>query len=181
VERRAWAAYGCAKYTFTDLAWKPYVKPGYVYLSGDDPTTKKYEGWDSFYAEWPKWSEGLIYQLYDPFVPLKMTGAGPTDRDLGSWTNMKIAQIEVGAKPTDKLGLSLSYQYLWAAESNGLINPHADNRGGLITGIATYQFNKYLAGHLRGEWFMPGDFYDPKGASPDDGWFARYELMRKCQ
>ena len=180
VNRRAWGGYAYAKYTFTDASWKPYIKGGYVYLSGDDPDTEDYEGWDSFYAEWPKWSEGMIYHLYDPFVPLKMTGAGPTDRDLGSWTNMKIAQIELGAQPTDELSLSLSYQYLWSAEKNSLINPDSDDRGSLIGGMAGYQFNKYLSGHLKGEWFIPGDFYDPDGSDdPDDGWFARYELMLK--
>ena len=180
VDRRAWAAYGYGQYTFNDLEMKPYVKAGYYLMSGDDPDTSKYEGWDSFYAEWPKFSEGLIYQLYDPFVAVKGTAAGVTDRDLGSWTNMRIAQLEAGFNPIPKLSLLGSYQYLWADEETSLLNPDEDERGQLLTAIASFQINKFLSGHLRGEYFIPGDYYDPAGGDdPDDAFFCRYQLMLK--
>lgn len=180
VERRAWALYGHGTYTFSQVPMTPYIKAGYTFMSGDDPDTSDYEGWDSFYAEWPKWSEGLIYQLYDPFVPLKITDNGPTDRDLGSWTNMKIATIETGLKPIKGLDLTFNYNFLWADQENSLINDDDDERGHLLTGLASYQFNKYLSGHLLGEYFIPGGFYDPDGpAEPDDAFFIRYQLMLK--
>ncbi len=180
IDRDAWAAYGYGRYTFNQVQTKPYLKAGYYLMSGDDPDTEEYEGWDSFYAEWPQWSEGLIYQLYDPFVPLKVTANGPTDRDLGSWTNMRIAQVEAGFSPMERLNVSGSYAYLWADEENSLINPDEDERGQLLIGLVTYQLNKYLSGHLLGEYFMPGDYYDPAGAgSPDDAFFMRYQMMLK--
>ena len=180
VDRRAWAAFGHGTYTFNDLAMKPYVKAGYYLMSGDDPDSSDYEGWDSFYAEWPKFSEGLVYQLYDPFVAVKGTPYGATDRDLGVWTNMRIAQIEAGFSPLEKLNLVGSYQYLWADEENSLINPGDDDRGQLLTAIAIFQLNKYLSGHVRGEYFFPDDYYDPAGSDdPDDAFFVRYQLMLK--
>lgn len=183
VDREAYSAYLYAKYNLGVIdaiaEYKPYVKTGFYLMSGDDPDTDEYEGWDSFYAEWPKFSEGLVYQLYDPFVPLKMTANGPTDRDLGTWTNMRILQGEVGFSPIEKLQTILSYQYLWADEKNSLLNDDERDRGQLLTAIANFKLNKWLSGHVRGEYFMPGDFYDPAGDSPDDSLFARYELMVK--
>ena len=34
---------------------------GGIYLSGDDPATPRYEGWDAAFSRWPKWSDSLIY------------------------------------------------------------------------------------------------------------------------
>jgi len=168
VDRKAFGGYAWGKYTFVDHDWKPYVKLGGVYTSGDDPDSSDYEGFDSFYAEWPKYSEGMIYQLYDPFSPLK---AG-TDPDLGAWANMMIAQAEVGCNPVEDMGLSLTYMHLWADEDNGLGD--GDDRGDMVKGMVTYNFNEYLSGHLLGEYFWPDDYY-PDDA--DDAFFARWELM----
>ncbi len=170
VDRRAYGGYAWGKYTFVDSEWKPYVKLGAVYTTGDDPGSKDYEGFDTFYAEWPKYSEGLVYQLYDPFFPVK----GGNDPDLGAWSNMIIAQAEVGCSPVEEMGLSLTYQHLWADEDNGLGD--GDNRGDLVTGMLTYNFNEYVSGHLLGDYFWPDDYY-PDDA--DDAFFARYQLMLK--
>jgi hypothetical protein len=170
IDRRAYGGYMWGKYTFLDTEWQPYIKLGGVFTSGDDPDSSDYEGFDTFYAEWPKFSEGMIYQLYDPFFPLK----GGTDGDLGAWSNMIIAQAEVGAKPTEQMGASLRYQHLWADEETGLGDD--DERGGLVTAMITYNFNKYLSGHLLGDYFFPDDYY-PDDA--DDAFFARWQLLLK--
>jgi hypothetical protein len=168
IDREAYGGYLWGKYTFVDSDWKPYVKLQGVYLSGDDPGSDDYEGFDSFYGEWPQYSEGYIYQVYDPFAPLK----GGVDGDLGSWTNMMIARAEVGAKPTEQASVLLAYQHLWADEETGLGD--GDERGDMVIGILTYNFNKYLSGHLLGEYFWPDDYYPD---DTDDSFFARYQLM----
>jgi len=168
IDREAYGGYLWGKYTFVDSDWKPYVKLQGVYLSGDDPGSDDYEGFDGFYGEWPQYSEGYIYQLYDPFAPVK----GGVDGDLGSWTNLMIARAEVGAKPTEQASVLLAYQHLWADEETGLGD--GDERGDMVIGILTYNFNKYLSGHLLGEYFWPDDYY-PDGA--DDSFFTRWQLM----
>jgi len=170
IDREAYGGYIWAKYTFLDNDWQPFIKLTGLFTSGDDPDTEDYEGFDTFYAEWPKFSEGMIYQLYDPFHPLK----GGTDGDLGAWSNMIIARVDVGAKPTEDMGVTLSYQHLWADEETGLGDD--TDRGDMVLGILTYNFNKNLSGHLLGEYFWPDDYY-PHDA--DNAFFARYELMLK--
>lgn len=176
IDRRAFGGYAWGKYTFNDIDWKPYLKLGGVYTSGNKPNSSKYEGFDTFYAEWPKYSEGLIYQLYDPFYPLKggsASGYG-TDRDLGAWTNMIIAQVEAGFKPIERSNMSLSYQHLWADQKTGLGDGR--NRGDLLIAMLTYDFNKHISSHLLGEYFWPDDYY-PRDA--DNAFFGRWELMLK--
>jgi hypothetical protein len=173
VDRRAYGGYAWGKYTFLDWDWVPYLKLGGVFTSGDDPDSEDYEGFDTFYAEWPKYSEGMIYKLYDPFYALK----GKTDPDLGAWTNMIIAQAEIGFKPVEKAGISLQYMHLWADEdTTDEVFPDEnldDDRGDMLIGKITYQFNEYLGCHLLGEYLWPDDYY-PDDA--DEAFFTRWEL-----
>lgn len=169
LDRRAYGGYLWGKYAWLDTDWKPYIKLAGLYTSGDDPDTSDYEGFDTFYAEWPKWSEGYIYQLYDPFFPAKRG----TDPDMGAWTNIIIARAEVGASPIENMGLTLAYQHLWADEDT---LGNGDDRGDMVVGLATYNFNKYLSGHLLGEYFWPDKYYDDDA---DEAFFARWQLMLK--
>lgn len=168
IDRRAYGGYLWGRYTFLDTEWQPYIKLAGMFTSGDDPDSSDYEGFDTFYSDWPKWSEGYIYQLYDPFNPLK----GGTDPDLGSWTNMIIARAEVGAKPMQNTDVMLAYQRLWADEDTGLGDD--EDRGDQVLGILKYQINKNLSTHLLGEYFWPDDYY-PDDA--DEAFFARWQMM----
>lgn len=149
-------------YTFAAQEWRPRVWGEFVYLPTD---------WDSMYAEWPKYSELLIYTLYDGFN----FATGANDPDEGAWVNMRIYSAGVGCTPTEKTDLSLTYRKLVAVSATG---PGVDenDRGDLLAVLAKHNFNEYLSGHALLEWFTPGDYY---GSSADDAYFARFELYFK--
>lgn len=160
----AYGGYLHGTYTLTDCPIKPALTLEYVYLSGDDPDSRSYSGWDPILARWPKWSELYIYSL----VP---------EKDIAYWSNMQIYRAKLSLKPVDKLSIGLVYQYLRANEApSGLgVFGTGKDRGQNPQFIAKYAFNKWLSGHLLGEYFMPGNFY----AGDDDGFFARWQIMAK--
>ena len=146
-------------YTFAAQQWRPRVWGEFVHLPAD---------WDSMYAEWPKYSELLIYTLYDGFN----FATGANDPDEGAWVNMQIYSAGVGCTPTAKTDLSLTYRKLMAISENGPGSDESD-RGDLLAVLAKHSFNEYLSSHALLEWFTPGDYY---GSSADDAYFARFEL-----
>jgi hypothetical protein len=166
-DRDAWGGYVKGTYTFADAAWTPALTVGVTYLSGDDPETEDFEGWDSFYAEWPKWSELYVYTLWDP-----MPQFAGVDPDLGTFTNMWIPEVLFSVKPTEKMKLTARYLYYHADEEQ--MDGQEKDRGHNPQILAEYQFNKYLSGHLLGEYFAVGDYH---GEDADDAFFARAELM----
>lgn len=162
-----------ATYCMNDLALKPELTGGFTYLG---------EGWKSMYGDWPKYSELLIYTIYDGFDFFKPTNTDPT---LGTWSNMMFPSVAVTVKPTAKMSASLGYRYLLSVkdrgdapnqimfDSNGS-RVDGDNIGSLVQGMVKYQFTKNLSSHALIEYFNPGDYY------PDyfnDAYFARWELM----
>ncbi|MEW6234352.1 MAG: alginate export family protein [Candidatus Omnitrophota bacterium] len=170
VDRDAWGGYINGTLTFNAVPWKPSFKAGVTYFSGDDPSTEDYEGWDDFYAQWPKYSELYVYTLYDGF---KFATRG-NDPEVGMWSNMIIPEAMITVKPTDRLTQSLRYLYYLAEESIG--PGGGDERGHNLQWLTQYVFTDNLSGHFLGEWFAPGDFYGPDA---DDAFYARIELMYK--
>jgi hypothetical protein len=179
VDRDAWGGYAWGMYTFAETEWEPSIKAGFTYLSGDEKTsagvdTGDFEGWDSFYAEWPKFSELYIYSVWDP-----MPQAAGVDPDMGAYTNMYMPEVKVTVNPTEKLRLSLRCLYYWAVEDDlagdGDTFKRGDGRGLNPQLMAEYQFNKFLSGYLLGDYFEPGDFYDEEDAA----YFLRAEMMLK--
>ncbi|NJL32271.1 MAG: alginate export family protein [Phycisphaerales bacterium] len=47
-------------YSFNDDN-KTLIRGGYEYLTGDDPTTARYEGFDPLWGRWPQWSDYHVY------------------------------------------------------------------------------------------------------------------------
>ncbi len=172
VDRDAWGGYAKGTYTFADASWKPSITAGFTYLSGDDPDSEDFEGWDTFYAEWPKFSELYIYSIWDP-----MPQAPGVDPDLGAWTNMYMPEVKLTVNPNEKLRLTLRYLYYWAVEDEFASDTfkRGDGRGHNPQFLAEYQFNKFLSGHVLAEYFKPGDYYDEEDAA----YFMRTELMMK--
>ncbi len=168
VSRDAWGGQANGILTFNDVMWKPSFKAGVSYMSGDDPTTADYEGWDDFYSQWPKYSELYVYTLYDGFKFL----TGANDPDVGVWNNQIIPEVELTVKPTERLTQSLRFLYFLADEENG--PGDGSERGQNVQWLTNYVFTKNLSGHFLFEWFNPGDYYGP-GA--DDAIFTRFQLM----
>ena len=180
VDRDAWGGYFHGTLSFDKVAWKPSFKAGVTVMSGDDPNTRDYEGWDDFYGEWPKYSELYIYSIYDGFktrTSYKDPVTGKlivNDPDIGAWSNMYMPEVVFTVQPTDKMKQTLRYLFFGAMEETG--PGGGSDRGHNLQWLTEYTFTKNLSGHVLVEWFSPGNFYGP-GA--DEAWFARFQLMYK--
>jgi hypothetical protein len=164
-DQKGIAGYGYINWTPEQIKKYPMTLTfGGIYLSGDDPETEDYEGWDPLYGRWPKWSESYIYTLV-------------RESAVAYWTNMISIYSKALVEITPNVKGSLDYHHLMAPEkSNRPIYPGGDGktRGDLFIGKVAYQLNKKVSGHLLWERFYPGNFYFDN-AVPSN-WF-RMEFM----
>jgi len=173
-ERSGNGGYIFAGYTFANSSLKPLVEIGYVYLSGDDSTTAKHEGWNPLFSRAPSWNELFIYTL----IAETAGDGGPIP---GYWTNLHLYVASVNLTITPATNLALSYQYLKADEAtvglNAAMFSNKDKeRGHLGALILKHSFTKQIDGMLQLEYFAPGDFY---ADAADDAIFSRVQLMFK--
>jgi len=155
-------------YTFKETPWTPRVLCAYTFLSGDDPDTPgEYEGWDPVFSRWPQWSELLLYRF------------AAENARLGNFTNLHRVCLGVDVKPNRTLTWLNEFNLLLADEhSNGTAAPYNTGytRGYLARSILKFKINKWCNGHLIGEYFIPGSYYDD-GA--DEAFFIRWNLEFK--
>jgi len=159
---------------FADVKMKPEWELGYVYMSGDDPDTKKHEGWDPLWSRGPSWNEIFTYTLV--YETMGDGGAIP-----GYWTNLHLFMARAKLALSEKTSCSLSYQYLRADEETSAKNPamfsnDSKDRGHIGVAYLNHTFTKQLTGFLQLEYFKPGDFYTDDA---DDAVFFRWELQFK--
>ncbi len=156
---------------------RPGLELGGVYLSGDDPGTSEYEGWDDFYGEWPKYSDLLIYTMYDGTTRIQRRGESPArvyNDDAGAWANLAAAWIEMKGSPICGLRLTGRGTLLRAVEATG--PGSGKERGLLAIAKAEYSGIPQVTLQALGEWFDPGDFYS---AAADPAWYARFEVVTR--
>ena len=155
-DRRAWGGYVFVEKSFSSCPMKPKVELGYVYLSGDDPKSRKDEGFNPLFSRNPNWNELIIYT----YLLETMSKAGPIP---GYWTNLKMPLVNLYLTPLANLSLKLGYQKLYADEKTKKLPSYMSNdgtdRGDLYLIMANYQFRKGLTGMLQYEIFDPDDFY----------------------
>ncbi len=173
-DRRAWGGYAFLEKAFPNCPAKPVVELGYVYLSGDDPKSKKDEAFNPLFSRNPNWNELIIYTYF--LENPNKSGAIP-----GYWTNLKMPLIIVKFSPFKNLNMLLSYQKLYADEkTKGLpsymFSNKGKDRGDLYVAIANYKFTKALDGMLQYEIFDPDDFYSKEAKT---GHFFRAQLRYK--
>ncbi len=166
--RDVWA--GAAKTSLTYLfrdTWDNQLSVLYEFLSGDDPDTDTNEQFNPLWGRWPQFAEVIIYNY-------------ATETRVAEVTNLHRLGFGWQANPTKKMQLAATYQLLFADENSFRGNPAMFSgsgcfRGQLATAILRYKFNRFLSGHLLGEWFEPGNYYSD---NRDDGaLFARAELV----
>ncbi len=166
--RKAFGLSSDLGYTFVDARWTPRLHAGYEYLSGDDPGTRTFEGWDPVLARWPHWSELYVYTL-------AMETGLP-----GQYTNLQRFTLGGSIHPSEKTCVDLDYSYVRANEHAPLAGttPFGTgyNRGHLLVGKVSHDFSKRVSGHLWAEYFHPEDFYS---ADTDEALFLRWQLMFK--
>jgi hypothetical protein len=170
-DRRAWGGYVFVEKSFSNCPMKPKVEIGYVYLSGDDPKSKKDEGFNPLFSRNPNWNELIIYT----YLLETRSKGGPIP---GYWTNLKMPLVNLYLSPLANLSLKLGYQKLYADEkTQGLpsymFSNKGTDRGDLYLIMANYQFRKGLTGMLQYEIFDPDDFYAKKAKTAH---FFRAEL-----
>ncbi len=167
-----WARLHDAKKDFECL--NPMFEARFDFMSGDDPSTNhRYEGWDSFYAEWPKYSELLIFNLYDSFAAWQ----GGSNPNLGGFTNLWFPSFTLNLTPSfepfnKEVNFKFGYRYMSADEKNGQGNGR--KFGDLYQFKVMYNFAKGLSSHFEYDLFDPGSYFD---RSANNAWFARVELM----
>jgi hypothetical protein len=156
-----------AGYKFANVAFKPAFEVGYTYLSGDDPSTSKVEGWDPLWSRWP-WMSELYVLSY-----------GVETGIVGYWTNLQLAQASCKVELPYQTKLELIYNRLWANEyvTGPIFSGDGKNRGDLVQAKLSHKFTDKLDGYLLIEDFMPGDFY--KETNRDNAMFVRWELQWK--
>lgn len=156
-DRRGWGGYAFLEIPFTNCPTKPTLELGYVYLSGDDPDSKKDEAFNPLFTRNPKWNELIIYTYL--LETAKWGGPIP-----GYWTNLKMPLVQVKFTPLKNLNVLMSYQKLYADEKTKalpgfMFSNKGKDRGDLYVGIINYGFTKRLSGMLQYEIFDPDDFY----------------------
>ncbi|MHB8077903.1 MAG: alginate export family protein [Candidatus Krumholzibacteriia bacterium] len=162
--RAGWAADCCSRQGF---------EVGGLYLSGDDPGTARYEGWDDFYGEWPKWSELLIYTFLD--CTTRVGGGGARPDDAGAWNNLTAYWAEVHADLAPQLTVTLRGTVLGAPEATGPGGGH--DRGTLLSLRADCTRWRGVALQALGELFDPGDYYSGRGGYSDRAWYSRAQIV----
>jgi hypothetical protein len=151
-------------YKFND-AHKNRLHIGYEYLSGDRPGTEKNEAFDILWGRWPQFSELYIYAY-----------AGETR--IADVTNLHRIGLGWITDPIKDWEFCLNYHFLFAGQNTYRDRPGFSKsgcvRGQLATAILRYKFNDFISGHLLGEAFFPGDYYD--NTRNDPSVMLRYEL-----
>jgi hypothetical protein len=168
-EGQAVTAFGlCSevKYTF-DHPNEPEVHFQYEYLSGDDPGSPEYEGFEPMFARWPQWSELYVYSYL-------------REEGIANVTNLQRIQVGGSVKLTKATKWRFNYNALLANQNTmaglGLpgFSPTSNFRGHLFETRVDHKFTSWLSTHVVVEYFVPGGYYlDPK----DGGVFARWEVL----
>ena len=144
------------------------VHVGYEYESGDDPTTDDNEQFDPLWAEWPRWSELYIYTYSKETM-------------IAESTNVRRFNLGHKFNPNKKWQICTDYHLLWADENTSStaigFSDTSKFRGQLFTCWAKYKMSAQLTGHLLGEYFVPGTYYDP--GNRDAAFFLRFNLEYK--
>ncbi len=159
---------------YADVFLKPEWEVGYIYMSGNDSSTGKNEGWDPLFSRAPSWNEVSTYpMLYETRADSGLIPA--------YWTNMHLYKIGLKLALASATNLALSYQYLRAVEETSGLNTamfsnDGKERGHVGTLMLTHTFTKQIDGYLQAEFFNPGDFY---ADSADNSVFLRWQLMYK--
>jgi hypothetical protein len=144
--------------------WPQTLTIGAIYLSGDNPSTSKIEGWNPLYGRWPKWSDSYIYLLR------KESG-------IAYWTNLSAVYGRLGFQISPTVKAGLDYYHLMAPKAPPLsagLYGWSHTRGDLVIGKVSYQITKVVSGHVLWEFFDPSNYYFA-GADTYD-WF-RMEFM----
>jgi hypothetical protein len=99
----AWAGYGLIGYQATHLPWSPSLSYRYSYASGDNPSTQRYERFDSLLSTGlGNWLQGVVFGK----VTLN--------------ENLAVHRLQFNLQPTPVLNITFDWHLLRAPERNNL-------------------------------------------------------------
>jgi hypothetical protein len=168
----AWGANSAVQYFLNDPMNNNF-RLQYEYLSGDEPDSGKYEGFDILWGRWARWTDLYAY-----------TFAFEQNGRIADYTNLHRIGPGWGISPCDKVTIDTDYYLLFADQSANVsapgTNPQAFSsngffRGQLIESVLAYKLNKHISGHLKGELFFPGNYYSDN--NNDIATFLRAEVV----
>ena len=155
----AWAAQAIAEYKFLNK-YKAKTRLAYTFLSGDDPSSNNYNGWDP---------------MFEDQVPAEIINI------LGANTNAHLIQLSGSFMPREDITLGALYCHAQLAESStrgaGVTNTWYSPNVGFASGntyvidngdrsfgdeidvYALYDYTEDVQFKLTGAWFIPGDFF----------------------
>lgn len=171
-DRRGSGGYIFAGRKYENINLKPEFDLGFIYLSGDKPsTTGKHEGWNPLFSRWPIYSELMVFTL------VRETGKDAATP--AYWTNMHIYRANVKLNFSANTNLAVWYNYLRADQSTQGLNPamfsnKGKERGHLPQAMLNHKFTKNIDGYLLGEYFMPKNFYSN---AANNALFFRWQLQ----
>ncbi|MDX9714449.1 MAG: alginate export family protein [Dissulfurispiraceae bacterium] len=160
---------------YDKAALKPEFNIGYVYLSGDDPSTpNKNEAWNPLFSRVPMWNELIVYTL----IPETGDMGGPIP---AYWTNLHILRADIQLSLSNATSVKLGYNYLLADEKTSGKDPamfsnNDKGRGHLPMAFVFHKFSSKLDGMIQAEYFIPGDFY---ASTTKSALFFRWQLQYK--
>jgi len=157
------------EYLFRD-SLENKLRLGYEYLSGDDPDTKKVEGWDPLWGRRAIWSELLVF-----------TFSAENNGRSGEWSNLQRLDTGWSFSPVKNTEFSVDYMPIFANE-NSYKNKsgYSDSgkfRGHFLSAVFKFKLSKNIDGHLWSEFFFPGDYYSSDRR--DMATFFRTQLIYK--
>jgi len=137
---------------------------GYEFRSGRSDQNGAF---DILWGRYPHWSN--IFNDYLSGLETLVSGPSNYHRVSFGW----------GCDLIEKLSLAANYHLVFAHQNpfSGATGFSSDGkfRGQVLTGRLKYAFNEHVSGHLTGEFFCPGNYYDD--ARNDPALFLRYEIM----
>lgn len=163
------SAYGAIAHLDYDLAGTLPLLKGFVLggilLSGDDPSTTRWEGWDPIFSRWPKWSESYIYTYTRESRQAYWSNLSSLYAqllfDLGPRSDGHIMVMPMGAGHTVPGSFTAG---------TGLY------RGTLTRARLNYKISRFMTGRVIWEHLDPGSFYFPGASSYD--WFQVEMIFR---
>lgn len=160
-DRSAWAVDVEGDYIWNEVAYKPNLGLGYVFLSGEEEgNSGDFEAWDPMFKG-KFFSKIRDYQYGDQVDRSFFGGAMYSTRDENDTagnTNSHILFVDGGLKPLEDLTLKARYLHFWFAEKP--IAGRNRNIGDEVDASLTYDYTEDVQFDLTGAWFIPGKYYD---------------------
>ncbi len=136
---------------------KPTLDLSYYYLSGDDPSTSKEEGWHQLWARNPQY---MSYTMVRSQVP-----------NFANWSNISMPSAGFKMAITSHLNVKLRLALVYAPEDGP---GGGDKKGALFISRLSYKIDKNWSGNVHLEVMDPDDYF---ANTNDYGHYGHVELM----